>query len=181
MLRTHYPGYTVKIREGSANERMLDMVAEGTTDLAVMPVIRPPRRAGLDVEVVWTERLLVAMARDHRLAGRDEVGIDELAKENWLLLPVQRALVAEVGADIGPPHQVEFDAPTATIALQLVAAGEGISLVNEVERRYWTDVETLPLAEPMATYSVALAYRSGARSSGLQIALDYIRGRFELA
>jgi len=180
MLRTEYPGYAVKIREGHTNDRMMDMVAEGTTDLAVMPVIRPPERPDLDIEIVWTERLLVAMSPLHRLAGRDEVAIEELVKENWLLLPVQRALVAEVGADLGPPHQVEFDAPTATIALQLVAANEGISLVNEVELPYWSDVETVPLSEPMSHYSVALVYRSGPQSSGLRIALDYIRGRFEL-
>jgi len=181
LLRTSFPGYSLKVREGSANDRMMDMVAEGTTDLAVMPVIRIPERAGLDVEIIWSERLLVALPRDHRLVGRDEVGIDELAKENWLLLPVQRALVAEVGADLGPPHQVEFDAPTATVALGLVVAGEGISLVNEVDQDFWAEVETLPLAEPMASYSVALAYRSGRQSNGLRIALDYIRARFEVA
>ena len=180
LLRTSFPGYSLKVREGSSNERMMDMVAEGTTDLAVMPVIRTPDRAGLEVEIVWTERLLVALPRDHRLAPREEVAVDELVKENWLLLPIQRALVTEVGADLGPPHQVEFDAPTAAVALGLVAAGEGISLVNEVDRDYWADVVTLPLAEPMASYSVALVYRAGQQSNGLRIALDYIRRRFEL-
>ncbi len=178
ILRDTFPNYTLRVREGTSNERILDAVVAGITDLAALPVVKTPRRAGLVFEHMYSGRLFVALPHGHRLARKARIQVKELERENWLLSPFQQALVAEVGVELGPPHQLQFDAPSPLVARELIMAGEGICLVAERDLPFWEPTLTRPLADPLSTYSIVLVYRTGTVSNGTRITLEYMRQRF---
>ena len=122
------PGTRVVLREGTS-PRLLARVADGRLDLAIVtaPAQVPE---GLKVTTLIEDPLLVAVSREHRLAGRASVPADELRGEQWIGAggdPRSTLLGAWSGSPWDP--QVAYVARDWTAKLGLVAAGLGITVV----------------------------------------------------
>jgi DNA-binding transcriptional LysR family regulator len=131
-FRERRPGVELALREGSSPSQ-LRRVASGSADLAVIGVL-PERRSSRDrrveLEHLLDDPLLLAVGRDHPLAGRRTVDLDALAGEAWIAASPKANdtfLGAWEWADWMP--QVSFIAREWTAKLGLVAAGLGVTLV----------------------------------------------------
>ncbi|RVW06804.1 LysR family transcriptional regulator [Rhodococcus spongiicola] len=113
-------------------EALAEMVRDGRLDLAVM--IPPPD--DLPVTVLGHQRLLLHVAITHRLAGRDEIRLSELADEHFVASPppyhVRKQLESyckEAGFDPYIAFEIsEFDTIRAFVAYDL-----GIALLPPAE------------------------------------------------
>ncbi len=160
------PGVALRLRElptGAA----LDALAEGRIDVGV---VRPAQvDAGIALDVVAREAVVVALPEAHRLAGRRRLALRDLAGEDFVLLarreaPGLRAAIDALGAE---PHEVQEVAEVRTV-LGLVAAGVGVSLVPEaVAGAERAGVRFLPLAGRAPTVDLALAWREDDGSPAL--------------
>ena len=129
-LGLKYPGIEVTLREmgTSAQRRAL---RQGELDVAIMYALTDREFA---YHELTPESLVIALAEDHPLAGRESVAIKELSDDVFVLpaLDVAEALhhaVLAECADAGfQPHKVQ-DVSTAQTALGLVSAGFGISVL----------------------------------------------------
>ncbi len=165
-FRAMRPGVGLRLRElptGAA----LDALAEGRIDVGV---VRPAQvDAGIALDVVAREAVVVALPEAHRLAGRRRLALRDLAGEDFVLLarreaPGLRAAIDALGAE---PHEVQEVAEVRTV-LGLVAAGVGVSLVPEaVAGAERAGVRFLPLAGRAPTVDLALAWREGDGSPAL--------------
>jgi DNA-binding transcriptional LysR family regulator len=125
-------GIEVSLREGSSPSQ-LKRLGSGGADLAVIGVLpegRRPREPGLVFERLLDDPLLLAVGRDHPLARRRTVDLDDLQAEGWIAASADASdtfLGAWEWAAWRP--RVSYIAREWTAKLGLVAAGLGVTLV----------------------------------------------------
>ncbi|MEV7414988.1 LysR family transcriptional regulator [Streptomyces sp. NPDC089919] len=182
-FRAARPGVEVRLRQASAGAMVRHLRAR-ETDLCFASQPLP----GPDLHAVplLSEDVLLAVPPGHRLAGRRQVEVTELAGEpfvtprpgHWQRTLSDR-LFAEAGAE--PVIVCEGDEPGAVLGL--VAAGLGIAMVPELARITGTreTVGWARLATPAARRDLRLVhhrdtYRSTAARALAQYAVDHFRG-----
>jgi DNA-binding transcriptional LysR family regulator len=131
-LGRRQPAVRVSLREGGTPSQ-IKRLGSGSVDVAVigfLPGARGTRDRRLALEHLINDPLLLAVGRDHPLARRRSVDLDDLADERWVAASPQAndtMLGAWQWAEWRP--RVELIAREWTAKLGLVAAGLGVTLV----------------------------------------------------
>ncbi|MEU2039121.1 LysR family transcriptional regulator [Nocardia niwae] len=118
----------ISLREG-LSPRLLTAVARGRLDLAVVTAPDTPP-AGVQLEPLVDDPLLVAVAATHPLAGATSATPEQLREERWIA-GSQDASATLLGAwrDPGREPDIAFVARDWFAKLGLVAAGQGSTVV----------------------------------------------------
>lgn len=157
------PGVSLDIGTLSS-EAQLEELAEGRLDIGLLrlPVLR--QREGVQVVPLYTERLLLAVPANHRLAIAEVVDLAQLKDEAFISIPhPQRGGLSYLCADLCMRHGF-FPQPARvmsrkTTQLQLIQAGFGIALLPEsMQDIAPTGVRFVPLTGDCQS-TVALAFR----------------------
>ncbi|MEY9873490.1 DNA-binding transcriptional LysR family regulator [Streptacidiphilus sp. MAP12-33] len=133
-FRAAHPGVVVTL-ESSLTADLLRRLAEDVLDLAVVAGDPVATRAAADargvlLEPLLDERMLVALPPGHRLAGRRDLRLAELADESWIAgseRPGDTLLGSALGSGFRP--HVGYVVGDWIAKQGLVAAGFGITLV----------------------------------------------------
>ena len=130
--RARFPGIAVSLIE-SGSSQLVDSLRAGRVDAAF---IRSPSREvdGLFVVSIIEEEMLIALPSRHDLAASASLSLEALSGEPFILFP--RANSPEVFDNIvlacrraGFSPKIIQQAPEVASALNLIAAGEGVSIV----------------------------------------------------
>jgi DNA-binding transcriptional LysR family regulator len=130
--RARFPGIAVSLIE-SGTSQLVDSLRAGRVDAAF---IRSPSREvdGLFVVSIIEEEMLIALPSRHDLAASASLSLEALSGEPFILFP--RANSPEVFDNIvlacrraGFSPNIVQQAPEVASALNLIAAGEGVSIV----------------------------------------------------
>ena len=151
-----------------SSEAQLEELAEGRLDVGVLrlPVLR--QREGVQIVPLYSERLLLAVPPNHRLAvDKSATGVDlaHLKDEAFISIPhPQRGGLSYLSAELcmrqGFFPKAARVVSRKTTQLQLIQAGFGIALLPEsMQDIAPPDIHFLPLADPDCHSTVALAYR----------------------
>lgn len=87
VARRLLPGADVSLHPTETAEEQVELLAGGRLEFGLCldyPGYELPLPAGLEESVLAVEPVFVLLAREHPLAGRAEVPLDELAGEQWL-------------------------------------------------------------------------------------------------
>ncbi|NUS02945.1 MAG: LysR family transcriptional regulator [Nonomuraea sp.] len=142
------PGWELRFRQVGWGDPSVGL-GDGQVDVAVawLPV---PGDGAYEWTVVSTEERWVALPAGHRLAAQAEVGLDELAGEPFVALPVTAGPMRDfwlAAEQRTRPALVGAEADTAEEAFEAVASGRAVALVSagnaELYRR--DDVVTRPV------------------------------------
>jgi LysR family hydrogen peroxide-inducible transcriptional activator len=176
--RKRHPNLQVNIREDFKSTLIGEML-EGELDLALVAL--PVEEASIQVEVLWKEPLLLAVAREHPLASKQGVTAADLAKESFILLGSSSSLAAQVRRFCGDHH---FEPRIASRCAQvatvkaLVASGAGISILpagaRSAEDRDALAYVALSDAEPFREIAV-LKHMQRYQSRGAEQFLALVR------
>nr|WSX73584.1 LysR substrate-binding domain-containing protein [Streptomyces sp. NBC_00899]WSX80352.1 LysR substrate-binding domain-containing protein [Streptomyces sp. NBC_00899] len=82
-FRTRHPAVAVTVREGPSH-RLAAAVLAGDLDVAVVSTTGSPDFEGLDLVRLLEDPMLLALPAGHRLAGRAEVALADVADEAWV-------------------------------------------------------------------------------------------------
>ncbi len=156
-----HPGIDLSVVEGGSHQ-LVPQVASGEVDLAlvVLPVTDPL----VVTTPLFEDPLVLAVAPEHRLAGRRQVGVRDLDgldlvmfREGYDLRAVTLAVCAEAGVE---PHLVSEGGEMAGV-LSFVAAGLGAAVVPAIALPADGALVGVPLAGPGPAMrrTVALALR----------------------
>ena len=110
----------------------------GEIDIALL---RPPvEQAGLVVETVRRDRLLVALPEGHALEGHDELRIGDLRAEEFVVhagrgRSVMHSVVTALAAEAGYVPRVRHEVEETSTLVTLVAAGPGWRSFPSQQRR----------------------------------------------
>jgi LysR family hydrogen peroxide-inducible transcriptional activator len=157
-----YPGIELMLRE-ETTAGLVDAVAKGELDLALIHYTSDADRAGLVCEPLFDEDVVLAVGLDHRLAGVDRVALDDLRDERWVLLKpgsVTRQSVVDACAALGFHPHVFFESSSLTPVRALASAGLGIAVLpRSVAAAEGPPIATVRLDPPALVRTVALAWR----------------------
>ncbi|GHD72547.1 LysR family transcriptional regulator [Streptomyces goshikiensis] len=113
-------------------EAAVTMVRRGVADLALTYHFDgpPPPHTGLDRTPLTDDPLWLVLPDGHRLAGREEVGLGELASDRWVLGCLRtEAFLRRYAERAGFELRVAGSTTDYFFARTLVAAGVGVSLI----------------------------------------------------
>ena len=138
-LNDAHPGGPVSIHSTWSQNEIAQMTVDGRLDYALVGVCATPAvglPAGLTWQVVSVDAVWVLLNEHHPLADRDEVGLAELATEQWITAPGDgcfpgcfAAACAREG--FAPRSPTEIDASSA---FDLVAGGAAVVLCQGTVR-----------------------------------------------
>jgi DNA-binding transcriptional LysR family regulator len=127
----HHPGIDIVMREDST-ERMVEMLAAGDLDVAFIQLPDAPLPAGVSTEVIHVEDFVIVVGPHHPLAGRAEVDMRALAREDFIVFTrgsgVDGALRAACAAAGFAPH-AKFESSMLQTVRSLAAAGLGVAML----------------------------------------------------
>jgi DNA-binding transcriptional LysR family regulator len=157
----------------------LEALRDGRVDVGFL---RPPvQRAGLELETIQRETIVVALPEEHALAGAESIAITQLRNETFVLLArtespgVYDSLALTLSELAGNPRAVQ-EADDMQTLIGLVAAGIGVALVpGSVSLLERPGVVYRKLAGRAPTVELALAWRSGPVSPVAQAFLAVAR------
>jgi len=130
-FRDAYPAVIVSLVEGRTPV-LLERLLSGDADVAVVsaPPDRPADTARFTLHHLLDEQLLVAMPRDHRLAGRRTLRLADLSDEPFIVgSGTAEDTLMRASFPSGFQPRVDIVAADWTGKLGCVAAGLGVALV----------------------------------------------------
>jgi LysR family hydrogen peroxide-inducible transcriptional activator len=148
--------------------KLLEMLRTGELDCAIMA--EPFPDTGLAVAPLYDENFMIAVPRNHRLAGRSQISSQELKAETMLLLGTGHCFrdhVLEVCPEFArfssdaEGIRKSFEGSSLETIKHMVASGMGITVVPQlsVQRDSSPHVVYIPFAAPVPTRRVVLAWR----------------------
>ncbi len=150
----------------------------GTIDVGLL---RPfGAEPGIAVAPLRRDGLVVALPREHPLAGRGRLRVRDLAGADLIVHSSDRGsvmatVVAGLLRDADPRPRIRHRVEETSTAITLVAGGLGVAIVPEPTTALALDgVVYVPLAEPGAAVDLSVAHRAGRTEPHLVRALDTI-------
>jgi DNA-binding transcriptional LysR family regulator len=128
-FRTAYPGIVVNLKEGFTPQLVV-MLAEGEADIAIVSGEPGEEIEGVELLPLRDDFMYVAFPAGHRLAGRSQVELSELADEDWIAgsaRPEETLISACLRTGFRP--RIGFVARDWMAKQGCVAAGLGITLL----------------------------------------------------
>ena len=137
-----YPDARISIHECLRYE-LLDRLRVESVDIAFMRSV-PEVELGLSVEVLLTEPMVIALPRGHPLGKRRIINVGDLQGESFVVFAREQGpyfydLTVAACQRAGFTPRIAQEAPRVTLALALVAAGLGVSLVPSSMQRIALD------------------------------------------
>jgi DNA-binding transcriptional LysR family regulator len=135
-FRSSYPNVELTLAEGEAEE-IVPRLGAGELDLALLFEFagETPLQEGMTRVELLEDPMYLALPRDHPLAGREKLRLQDLRGEAWVQTsrasPCARHVVRCCHAAGFEPH-VSFESDDYQTVQGLVAAGVGVALIPEL-------------------------------------------------
>jgi DNA-binding transcriptional LysR family regulator len=177
-FRGEHPEIRLSLAEGDP-EDSIPQLKQGRHDLAVVYDFElQPFSEDRDLELrpLLSERMQVALPREHRLASRAEINLEELVDEPWLCGTTNgscRALTITSCQRAGFEPDVAFESNDYNVIQSLIAAGMGVTLMPDLARARphpgLVFVDVAPVAPVRRVWAATLL--AGARSAATEAML----------
>lgn len=124
-----HPAVTIEMVEGRAIDH-LDAVADRRLDVAMLP--EGMTVTGLDVSVLWRERLLIALPVNHPCAAAEVVCVAHIPKAKLLISErdIGRSLFSEIARRHQAELEVDIQDAGAGLLLEQTRMGLGLTLLG---------------------------------------------------
>jgi LysR family hydrogen peroxide-inducible transcriptional activator len=181
-LHELYPALRLFIRDGAPRDLLADLLA-GRHDLILTQL--PVASAEVETVRLYSEPLHLAVARDHRLAGRARVNDADLAGETILALSSAFSLhdqIAALAREVGASLRQDYEGTSLDALRQMTAMNMGVTFlpalyVRSEAARPDGDVVVLPFRKGGFLRAIGLAWRRTAGDQAAYRALvEVIRG-----
>ncbi|MBB6671381.1 LysR family transcriptional regulator [Cohnella nanjingensis] len=160
-FQSRYPGIAIKIAEDGAR-KTVERLGNGELDAGV--VLAPIAEDVFESFPLSDDRMKVILHPSHAMAGRDEIGLAELAAESFILFNNDFALhdrIVEACASRGFAPRIVHESAQWDFIGEMVGAELGIAMLpGTVCRQLSPDkVRAIPLADPVIPWRLAMAWR----------------------
>ncbi|MCR9073442.1 MAG: LysR substrate-binding domain-containing protein [Alphaproteobacteria bacterium] len=174
-LHSRYPALKLYVRDGLQDPLLAGLKA-GQFDALIVPI--PVKETDLRIEPLFQERLEVAMADDHPLAGRRSLERGDLRGHDVLVLEPGHRLrdqVVQICEQSQATVLTDYEGTSLDAIRQMVAAGMGVaflpSLYVRSEVRPGAGVSIRPIRKRPPSRTVGMVWR---RNTALQDELTEI-------
>jgi DNA-binding transcriptional LysR family regulator len=190
-FRARHPAIELTVGQASPVESVVRL-REGRLDIALTVDLDERPAEGVEVIHLFEDRLQLALHRDHPLAAKETIRLDDLVDETWIDVPVATSggqTAARACARAGFVPKVAFESDDYTAIRELVGAGAGIALLPDLALfppHASVALRSLGPDRPFRNIQVATrpeAFRSPAASAMLEILCEQhaARGSLQVA
>ena len=164
-FKNKLPNMTVKLVEAQT-QSLTQMLSKGQLDLLLLAL--PLNMQGLTERTLFNEPFYAALPLSHRLADKKELTLEDLKKENLLLLEDGHCLRQQALSicDKITSEAQSYSATSLETLLHMVAAGHGATLVPKMATSFNKNVAYKPLKVGHAERTIGLAWRSDSVMDG---------------
>ena len=159
-----YPLVEVQVTTSpTGSSGLADDVRHGRLDVALVGLSRG-ELSGLEARELASVPFVVMVPSNHRLAGRSEVRLTELAGERFVDLLRgfgNRTEVDRAFDNAGKPRRVQVEVPDLPTVPDYVRAGLGVAVVPTLDEQKLEGVTTLRLTSPELTWTLSAITLSG--------------------
>lgn len=176
-FRARHPGIELTVGQASPRESV-ERLRDGRLDIALAVDLEARPAEGVEVIDLFEDRLQLALHRDHRLAGQEEIRLEDLVDETWIDVPAATSgghVAARAAARAGFVPRVAFESDDYTAIRELVGTGAGVALLPDLAKfppHASVVLRSLGPDRPFRTIQVATrpeAFRSPAAAAMLEI------------
>ena len=162
-FRKTYPQISVELKElpRPALEKQL---ARGDVDIALMLVSNLENSGELEQELLLRSSRRLWLSADHHLLSRTEIGLADVANEDYIMLTVDEAnaTASRYWEAAGLAPRAVLTTSSVEAVRSLVAAGVGVTILSDMVYRPWSldgqRIELRRLVEPVPSMNVGLAW-----------------------
>jgi len=160
--------------------RQLDRIAQiealntSAIDIAIIPS-PAPLDADICTEPFAAAPFVAVLPKQHRLAGRRDISLRELATEPFVLFPTRKRtrmleMIVAACSGAGYMPRVTQEAEQLHTLMSLVNAGIGVTLAPKwVAENFSTGASYAYLTDPLPNYELRIAWRKAATSTNVAI------------
>jgi DNA-binding transcriptional LysR family regulator len=113
------------------NAQIVQAVAQGEADIGVFAVAPGLDLAGVEAVAYRNDRLVAAVPRGHALTQRGSISFDDLLSSNLISIAAMAPAFAAAAKRHGRDFKPSYDVRSAGVALSLVQAGLGVTVLPE--------------------------------------------------
>lgn len=170
-FREHYPQVQMDLRQ-LTTQAQIEALQTGDIDVGLAREMESVE--GLTVLPLFTEPLIAALPDSHLLAGREQISLEELSKEQFITVPRSQAprlydRFVSLCHAAGFSPTISQEASQFPTILGLVSAELGVSAIPDAVRAFpKTGVSYLALTDDGAESSVSVAHRADENSAVIE-------------
>jgi DNA-binding transcriptional LysR family regulator len=160
-VRAAHPQLPVRVFDSSPAE-IVELVQARTAAFGLS--IDQPVADGLSMRLIAREAFVLACPRQHALAARPAVGWAELRGQPLIRISLPSGNSATIDEKLGPLReglQWIYEAQRTAVALKLVRAGLGLTIVPRLAVQDEDGVAVVPLQVPEVSRAIVLLTRQG--------------------
>ncbi|HVA38634.1 MAG TPA: LysR substrate-binding domain-containing protein [Candidatus Dormibacteraeota bacterium] len=169
-----HPQVEIALQE-ETSDRMPSLLVDGALDIALLDTTRRAMPAGIAVENVYQDDLVVVVSLAHELAGRKRVPLAALADSPFIMNKPGSGLrrtVEQACREAGFTPRVAFESGDGSAVCALAAEGLGVAILpRSVAETAPARVRALTVAPRGLRRTVGIAWRQGRHLSGAASAL----------
>jgi LysR family transcriptional activator of glutamate synthase operon len=126
-----HPGIELSVRE-ELSVNLANDLREDRVDIAILTITEPDDCRGLGIEELAIERLVAILPTDHPLAREQNIRVDQLRDESFVLSPpgaTIRTAMVRAARECGFEPQVAFESREVARIREIVRAGLGVGVL----------------------------------------------------
>ena len=160
------PSVTVSALEDSG-EYLEHLLIGGELDVAVMVISNLRDRMALQSEILDVSAFRLWLPLEHKLARRESIGLDDVAREPLIMLNVDEMEEEAVKllSAFGQKPQIAFRTRSVEAVRSLVATGAGVALLPDLVYRPWSldgdRIESRDVSGALPIVQVGVVWRRG--------------------
>ncbi len=164
-FRRIYPGITLELSE-QPRAAIENALLSGGLDLAVMLTSNLANAEELASETLFRSRRRLWLPSDHRLLAAQEVSLQDVAREPYVMLTVDEAsrTAGRYWDKYGLVPKTVFSTSSVEAVRSMVAAGMGVTILSDMVYRPWSlegqRIEQRQTVEPIPSMDVGLTWSS---------------------
>jgi LysR family hydrogen peroxide-inducible transcriptional activator len=178
-LRKQFPKLKLMLYEYQTDQ-LLEALRAGEIDIGILAL--PVHADGVDTHKLYDEEFTIALPKDHPLANRNTIKLDELSSDSLLLLEDGHCLrdqALEICGRASLEEDQDYRATSLETLRQMVAAGTGVTLLPKLSTMgpFSADksvlIKSFPRPVPFRTVG-SVWRKSTTRSAAIQAVNDVV-------
>lgn len=165
-----FPNVKLNMTEADRGEIEEGLIS-GTFDIGVVLTSNIINQEDLSHDTLFRSRRRLWVDAHHRFLARDNVSLQDIAAEPYIMLTVDEASNTAQRYWNRTPHSPNTIFRTASVEAvrSMVANGMGVAILSDMVYRPWSlegrRVEVIPVADPVPTMDAGFAWSNGAERS----------------
>lgn len=160
-FKDQYPNVHFQLNQSHSNQ-LLDKLKSGELDLCLLASF--PVESNIMWKPLWKEELFLFLPKHHVLATRQEITLNDIAHEPFVLMKegfALRVTIDHIFEQVNITPNIVFEGEEATTIAGFVAAGLGVSILPDFKGLDQTNIAKVRISWPRFERAVGISWIEG--------------------